>query len=211
MGGLKMAENKKSFLLYCDLIHVVKKLSDEQAGKLLKHILSYVNDENPEMSDILLDLVFEPIKQNLKRDLQKWENICERNRVNGEKGGRPKKEPKKPSGLNGNPKNPSEPKKADNDNDIDNDIDSDININIQFSEFWDQYPKSRKTRKEYCKEYWEKRLTNPKRQMIMEKLNLYIASTEEKYLKTTEYFFKNEKFKDDAFINLTFQKSKLAF
>ena len=28
-----MADNKKSFLLYCDLIHTVQKLSDDQAGK----------------------------------------------------------------------------------------------------------------------------------------------------------------------------------
>jgi hypothetical protein len=77
-----MAENKKSFLLYCDLIHVVKKLSDDQAGKLLKHILSYVNDENPIMEDVLLDLVFEPIKQNLKRDLQKYKETCNKNKEN---------------------------------------------------------------------------------------------------------------------------------
>lgn len=41
------------------------------------------------------------------------------------KGGRPYKnpnEPKKPSGLIGNPENPDEPKKADNDNVDDNDV-----------------------------------------------------------------------------------------
>ena len=43
-----MADNKKSFLLYCDLIHTVQKLSDDQAGKLFKHVLEYVNDLNPE-------------------------------------------------------------------------------------------------------------------------------------------------------------------
>lgn len=113
-----MAKDKKSFLLYCDLIHTVKKLSDEQAGKLLKHILSYVNDENPITDDIILDLVFEPIKQSLKRDLKKYENICNRNRKNGLNGGRPSNpdEPKEPSGLITNPNNPSKP-------DIDNDKD----------------------------------------------------------------------------------------
>ena len=29
-----MAEGKKTVLLYCDLIHTIEKLSDEQAGKL---------------------------------------------------------------------------------------------------------------------------------------------------------------------------------
>ena len=81
-----MAENKKSFLLYCDLLHTVKKLNDEQAGKLFKHVLEYVNDLNPETEDIITDLCFEPIKQNLKRDLQKYEQIREKKREAGKKG-----------------------------------------------------------------------------------------------------------------------------
>ena len=36
-----MAENKKSFVLYCDLIHTVEQLPDEVAGKLFKLILNY--------------------------------------------------------------------------------------------------------------------------------------------------------------------------
>lgn len=67
-----MAENKKSVLLYCDIIHTVKELSDEEAGVLFKHYLAYINDENPTPKDKLTQIVFEPIKQNLKRDLEKW-------------------------------------------------------------------------------------------------------------------------------------------
>ncbi|MFZ2432496.1 MAG: DUF6291 domain-containing protein [Lutibacter sp.] len=122
-----MAENKKSFLLYVDLIHTVNQLPDDKAGQLFKHILSYVNDENPITDDLITKISFEPIKQQLKRDLKKYENICDRNSNNGKLGGRPKnpKKPKKPTGLFGNPK---EPKKADNDNDTDNDNESDIFI-----------------------------------------------------------------------------------
>lgn len=68
-----MAENKKSFLLYADLIHTIKKLPLEKAGELFVVILEYVNDENPIIDDYTLDLVFEPIKQQLKRDLKSWE------------------------------------------------------------------------------------------------------------------------------------------
>jgi ATP-dependent exoDNAse (exonuclease V) beta subunit len=81
-----MAENKKSFLLYCDLIHTVQKLNDEQAGKLFKHVLEYVNDLNPATEDIITDLCFEPIKQNLKRDLRKYESTCEKRSEAGKKG-----------------------------------------------------------------------------------------------------------------------------
>jgi ribosomal protein L11 len=75
---MKMATDKKSFILYCDLIHTVNKLPDETAGKLLKHILAYVNDLNPETEDLLVEVAFEPIKQVMKRDLKKWETEINR-------------------------------------------------------------------------------------------------------------------------------------
>lgn len=68
-----MATDKKSVLLYCDILHTVKELSDEEAGQLFKHYLEYINDLNPEPPSKLIKIVFEPIKQNLKRDLKKWE------------------------------------------------------------------------------------------------------------------------------------------
>ena len=112
-----MAKDKKSFLLYTDLIHTLEKMPNEKAGELFKHILMYVNDMNPETEDLIVQLTFEPIKQQLKRDLQRYESTCEKNKVNGAKGGRPKNptEPKKSDGLF------EEPKKPDNDTDNDND------------------------------------------------------------------------------------------
>lgn len=68
-----MAENKKSFILYVDQQSTIEALSDEQAGKLIKHIYKYVNDENPIIDDQLLNIAFMPIKQQLKRDLKRWE------------------------------------------------------------------------------------------------------------------------------------------
>lgn len=69
-----MAVNKKSFILYSDMLHICKLLTDDQAGKLLKLILLYVNDEDPITEDLILKLAFEPIKQQLKRDLRTWES-----------------------------------------------------------------------------------------------------------------------------------------
>lgn len=116
----KMAKDKKSFLLYTDLIHTLEKMSNEKAGELFKHIMRYVNDLDPKTDDLIIDLTFEPIKQQLKRDLKNYENRCLVNKNNGSKGGRPKNptEPIKTDGLF------SEPKKPDNDNDNDNDIDN---------------------------------------------------------------------------------------
>lgn len=68
-----MATDKKSFILYADLIHTIESLEDIEAGKLFKHLLRYVNDLNPDAPDRIIQLVFEPIKQQLKRDLKDWE------------------------------------------------------------------------------------------------------------------------------------------
>ncbi len=103
-----MATGKKSVLLYCDLIHTVEKLTNKEAGLLFKHYLRYINDLNPTTDVPVVDIVFEGIKQNLKRDLKKWEQRAERSRANGSKGGRPKN-PQEPSGLNGNPTEPKKP------------------------------------------------------------------------------------------------------
>lgn len=80
-----MAKEKNSFLLYCDIIHTVEKLDDVQAGKLFKHLLKYVNDQNPTPENALIEIAFEPIKQSLKRDLIKYESIRERNSQNAKK------------------------------------------------------------------------------------------------------------------------------
>ena len=85
-----MAENKKSVLLYCDLIHTVEKMDDATAGEFFKHYLRYINDLNPESDNPIVDITFESVKQNLKRDLVKWEQRAEKSRMNGKLGGRPK-------------------------------------------------------------------------------------------------------------------------
>lgn len=68
-----MAESKKSFLLYCDSQGLINQLPDEVAGRLFKHIFAYVNDENPKTDELLINVAFEPIKAQLKRDLLAWE------------------------------------------------------------------------------------------------------------------------------------------
>jgi hypothetical protein len=67
-----MAEDKKGFLMYADQREQFDQLTDEQAGKLIKHLFSYVNDENPQTNDIVTKLSFTPIKSQLKRDLTKY-------------------------------------------------------------------------------------------------------------------------------------------
>ena len=70
-----MAENKKSFVLYADLIGRIEHLTKEEKGTLFQHLLEYVNDLNPTLEDRILIGVWKPIEQQLKRDLKKFEEV----------------------------------------------------------------------------------------------------------------------------------------
>jgi hypothetical protein len=121
-----MAKEKKSFLLYVDLIHTIEKLNDEQTGRLFKHILRYVNDQDPEAQDQFTEVVFEPIKQSLKRDLVKYEGIRERNKENANKRWNAKDCDRMPPHATAANRIPKRAKNAVSDSDSDSDKDKDI-------------------------------------------------------------------------------------
>lgn len=70
-----MAENKKSFVLYADLIKSIEHLTNEEKGILFNHLLEYVNDKNPVLEDRLILTAWKPIELQLKRDLIKFEEV----------------------------------------------------------------------------------------------------------------------------------------
>lgn len=80
-----MATDKKGFILYADQKELFDQLPNEKAGELIKHIFSYVNDEDPQTEDLLIKLAFTPIKQQLKRDLKKFEEVREKRSEAGKK------------------------------------------------------------------------------------------------------------------------------
>lgn len=69
-----MANGKKSFVLYCDLIHAIDHLTTLEKGQLFEHLLEYVNDKNPVIEDRVLLGTWKPLEQQLKRDLKKFES-----------------------------------------------------------------------------------------------------------------------------------------
>lgn len=81
-----MAKDKKSVLLYCDIIHTIEKMDNETAGIFFKHYLRYINDLNPITDNLIVDITFESIKQNLKRDLKKWEDKTDERSDSGKLG-----------------------------------------------------------------------------------------------------------------------------
>ena len=131
-------ELKNSFILYSNYYDILKDLSDNDAGLLFKTILKY--QATGEMTDLPanLDLAFKFIKNQFDLDEEKYKKFSEKQKTNGLKGGRPKKEenPK-------NPKNPtvfSETQKSLNDNVNVNDNDN-VNVNIP----------TKKEIEDYCK------------------------------------------------------------
>ncbi len=189
-------KDKQSFILYADLIHTVKKMPVEKAGKLFMTILEYVNDQNPEPKDMVVDLVFEPIKQQLKRDLIKWNKYIEKQAANGAKGGRPPK-PKEPSETQTTQALKKEPKKADNVN-VNVSVSDNVTaneINIPFSFFWNDY--DMKINKGKCEPFWNK-LSDDDRQSIMNYLPAYKLTTPNgEFRKNPLTFLRNKAWLDD--------------
>lgn len=81
-----MAKDKKGFILYADQKALFEQLPNEKAGELIKFIFAYVNDENPLTEDLIINLAFTPIKQQLKRDLIKFEETKEKRSEAGKAG-----------------------------------------------------------------------------------------------------------------------------
>jgi len=162
-----MAEGKNKVIVYRDWGTTFEALTDDVAGRLIKHFFKYINDENPEAPDRITGLLFEPIKRQLKRDLKAYEAMCLRNRNNGSKGGRPAQtdgNPLEPTGLVPNPLEP----------DTDKDTDKDNDINISFDVFWNAYDK-KVGNKKLCIQRWNK-LKDAERQKIIDTLPMFIAS-----------------------------------
>lgn len=77
-----MAKEQKGFIIYGDTEPVVDRLTDEEAGQLLKGMVKYFNSgEVPDFSGVL-EFVFIPIKQQMDRDAEKFAEKCEKNRNN---------------------------------------------------------------------------------------------------------------------------------
>ena len=75
-----MAE-RKSFMLYLDSEAQFELLTDEQAGKLIKALIKYAKyEENPDFEDGMLKMAFSFISSQIRRDSEKYERRCERNR-----------------------------------------------------------------------------------------------------------------------------------
>lgn len=181
-------ENKKSFLLYCDLIHTVKKMPPEKAGELFLTILEYVNDTDPNPTDMAVDLVFETIKQQLKRDLVKWGEIKVKRSDSGRKGGLAKQANARSAKQN----------LANQAVSVSVSVNDSV-INKEFSLFWDTYHSiitKSKTDKEPALKHWKK-LNVADRDKAIENIEPYSKTNEHAYLKKARTYLADRAFDDE--------------
>jgi len=201
-------DGKKSFLLYCDIKHTIDKLSNDKAGELFKHILAYVNDENPITNDIVIEIAFEPIKQSLKRDLKKWEGE-KKQRSEAGKLGMAKRWTNNNESIT----------PITNDNAVISVITPITNItdsvsvsvseiNISFDIFWHLYDKKVGEKKKLEKKWLN--LTDKERQSIIDYLPKYkLAIPDKQFRKNPETFFNNKSWNDEIISNNDNKQSKL--
>ena len=71
---------KKSFILYYDQSEMINELSNDEAGKLLKHL--YADDPPVNVNDRVIRLIYKSIMSTINRDRVKYNEVCEKNRIN---------------------------------------------------------------------------------------------------------------------------------
>ena len=164
-----MAEGKKSFVLYADLIKNIDHLTNEEKGILFNHLLEYVNDMNPVLEDRVVLSAWKFIQSQLKRDLVKFEEIKSKRSDAGKESARlralKKKEQKatNPTSVKSVQQSSTNPTVNDNVNDNVNDI---INIYPE-NDFLENWCK--------CRNHYLEKPTNIKRLHVQEKLDLNTA------------------------------------
>lgn len=117
---------KNSFILYTEQKEIFDMLTDEEAGKLIKHIYNYESTGKELELEKSLKIAFRPIKQVLDKNREKYIEKCKKNKANIEKRwANDNTNVYERKSLNTN--------YTDNDIDIDNGIDIDNNNSISGS------------------------------------------------------------------------------
>lgn len=118
------------FICHDDYYDRLKRLSDEEVGRMFRMLMLYHAGRYDEMDDLgFVDaegIAFDFIKDDIDRTEKKTEEAKETNRLNGMKGGRPRKQTEPEETEKNRPKptvTDRNPTKAYKDKDIDKDID----------------------------------------------------------------------------------------
>ena len=120
---------KNSFILYTEQKAVIDKLTDEQAGKLIKAIYAHETGEEMEL-DSILDLVITPFLTSLERNTEKYQKRVETNKKNIAKRWN-NDDTKNTNGNDGIQNDTNDTNGNDSDSDSDNDNENDLKENTK--------------------------------------------------------------------------------
>lgn len=101
---------KDNFIFYRQWWESIRELEPDEQRQAYDSIMRFVF-EGIEPTDKYIRAVTSLMRSTIKRDLEKYERVCERNRANGKNGGRPRKtktektdtNPNNPMGFENNP------------------------------------------------------------------------------------------------------------
>lgn len=89
---MKIADRKKTFIMSREWVTMISRMTNEQAGELLKAIYHFQTiGEEPEVNDMRVSIALEYMIPTFEENETAWLSKSEQNRENGSKGGRPKK------------------------------------------------------------------------------------------------------------------------
>lgn len=123
-----------NFMVDTALKDCVNILSDTRAGKLFKLLFEYAENQDIDQTqlDSAVRLAFNAFKPGIDKGRKKYLSVIKRNRENGKKGGRPKKNQNNPKNPVDNSETQNNPKKQ---NKINKSklISKDINLRLEVS------------------------------------------------------------------------------
>lgn len=86
-----MDEGKKGFIMFLSFADIIKELTDEEAGRLLKAIMQHEGGEEVDLgNDRLLKVAYTAITSDIDRQDEKWEKTRYARSEAGKLGGAPK-------------------------------------------------------------------------------------------------------------------------
>jgi len=194
-----MAENKKSFILYADLIKSIDHLTNEEKGILFNHLLEYVNDKNPILEDRLILTAWKPIEQQLKRDLKDWEVTIGKRSEAGKASAEAKKLVKliqqtSTKSTSVESVQHTSTKSTDNDN-VNVNVNVINNKEVLFNRFWDLY--SKKVGRKDCLNKFMKLSINDMEKIIQSVPKYVLSTPDEKFRKNPETYLNGRHWEDE--------------
>lgn len=102
---------KKSFVMYNEWQPLFTNITDEQAGQLIKAVYAYQFGEESPPEEPLLNSVYQMMRGRFETDAEKYKEVCEKRKLNGQKGGLAKASKSYQMLANASKEKPKEPPK----------------------------------------------------------------------------------------------------